>query len=423
MASVLRNNLNSGRDGVFSLCSAHPLAIEAGLNLARERRQIAVIEATSNQVNQDGGYTGMRPQDFADRVFAIARKIGLGADRIVLGGDHLGPQPWRKGDAETALHKAGQMVAEYVQAGFTKIHLDCSMSCADDPAPLPEKEIANRAAMLASFAEKAAAETGATPLYIIGTEVPPPGGMGAGHDIVPTAPGHVKATWRLHEQAFADAGMSRAFDRVIGMVVQPGLDFGNETVVRYDPASSRALSETVTQLNGAVFEAHSTDYQLPRAYADLIAGHFAILKVGPAATFAMREALYALEAIEAELVPLENRSGLRAAIEQAMCEQPDHWTGHYQGDAHKLAYLQHFSLSDRLRYYWTAGPVKNAFHTLLANLDAHDLTYPLISQYLPQLAPDVANGTLCATARTLVIANIGRALSPYADASDPHFTD
>ena len=58
--------------GIYSVCSAHPLVLEAALRLPARTGGLALIEATSNQVNQDGGYTGMRPADFRERVLSIA---------------------------------------------------------------------------------------------------------------------------------------------------------------------------------------------------------------------------------------------------------------------------------------------------------------------------------------------------------------
>ena len=85
----------------------------------------------------------------------IAEQVGFDAARIVLGGDHLGPNPWTSLDADAAMAKAEVMVGAYVAAGFRKIHLDCSMSCAGDPTPLPEAEIVRRAVRLARAAEAA----------------------------------------------------------------------------------------------------------------------------------------------------------------------------------------------------------------------------------------------------------------------------
>src|SRR6516225_6436551 len=59
--------------GMFAVCSAHPLVIETTLRHARRSGvPFALIEATSNQVNQDGGYTGMTPALFRDFVHDVA---------------------------------------------------------------------------------------------------------------------------------------------------------------------------------------------------------------------------------------------------------------------------------------------------------------------------------------------------------------
>lgn len=417
--NLFARNRGGERVGVHGVCSAHPLVLRAAVALSVARGQVALVEATCNQVNQDGGYTGMRPADFRARVLAASRGAGLTEDRLVLGGDHLGPQPWRNRPAAEAMDKAEEMVTLYVAAGFTKIHLDCSMRCVDDPETLPESLIAERAARLAAAAEAASAEAGTSPFYVIGTEVPPPGGMGSGHEIVPTPPEAVAATWQAHADAFRARGLDAAFERVLAVVVQPGLDFGNEDIVHYGNGSE-ALSARVLDLGEAVYEAHSTDYQRPTAYRRLVEGHFAILKVGPAATFALREALYALEAIEAELVEKSRRSNLRAALEAAMLAVPAHWAGHYSGSAEQQAYLRHFSYSDRLRYYWTAAPVEAAAGALFANLSAAPIPLPLISQFLPQHFDAVAEKLCEASPTGLAIANIQRALIPYADACGAH---
>jgi D-tagatose-1,6-bisphosphate aldolase subunit GatZ/KbaZ len=152
--------------GICSVCSAHPLVIEAAfVHALRHGTPFALIEATSNQVNQFGGYTGMTPAAFRDYVFAIADRLGLQRSRVLLGGDHLGPNTWTRLDSEPAMAKAEQMVVDYVRAGFRKIHLDCSMSCADDPVALSEAVIAGRAARLCAASEAAWASAGGEHLF------------------------------------------------------------------------------------------------------------------------------------------------------------------------------------------------------------------------------------------------------------------
>lgn len=414
---LLARNLAGAPLALTSVCCAHPLAIRGACLAARDTGQIAVIEATCNQVNQEGGYTGMTPADFAGLAVAEAAQAGIAEDRLLLGGDHLGPQPWRALRAEEAMSRAEFMVADYLRAGFLKIHLDCSMRCADDPEVLSEEVIATRAARLASAAEAAAGPR--KPFYIIGTEVPPPGGMGEGHEIQPTEAFRVEGTVEAHRRAFADAGLAGAFDRVAAIVVQPGLDFGNDMVVHFIPEAAGALSAASARLGGLVFEAHSTDYQYPEAYKALVEQHFAILKVGPAVTFAIREALYALEAIEAHLAP-ETPSRLREVMEEVMLADTAHWRGHYHGDPDTQHWLRHFSWSDRIRYYWPQPEVAEAINRLKANLDGRTWPLPLVSQYLPDCAEALSRGTMEMRCDAIQLHRVRMALTPYYAASEAH---
>ena len=138
LARIIALNRAGHPVAIPSVCTAHPDALEACLTLAEALDQPIVVEATSNQVNQDGGYTGLKPADFIRFVKDIAARAQVSEARILFGGDHLGPQAWRKLPAEQAMEKAQRMVADYAAAGFTKIHLDCSEGCANEPAQLPD---------------------------------------------------------------------------------------------------------------------------------------------------------------------------------------------------------------------------------------------------------------------------------------------
>src|SRR6185437_6647508 len=131
MANLLRETIRrhkaGAHAGVYSVCSAHPLVLEAAIRQARADDGYLLVEATSNQVDQFGGYTGMTPADFRELVLELADRHGLPRSRVVLGGDPLGPNRWRDRPAEEALALAEELVAAYVAAGYTKIHLDCSM--------------------------------------------------------------------------------------------------------------------------------------------------------------------------------------------------------------------------------------------------------------------------------------------------------
>lgn len=404
--------------GITSVCSAHPLVIEAALLQAEADGTPALIEATCNQVNQEGGYTGMTPAGFRDAVFAIADRVGFARDRIILGGDHLGPNPWKDREAEEALQRAEVMVEAFVAAGYVKIHLDTSMGCAGEPLALADGDTAARAARLARAAEDTAARAGMpAPFYIIGTEVPTPGGaLEAIDHMVVTSPTAAARTYDVHREAFAVLGLEAALERAIALVVQPGVEFGHENVVVYEPLRARALSAALGGLPGLVFEAHSTDYQPPASLQALVQHGFAILKVGPGLTFALREALYALDQIALALDPTWIERSLSTAMERVMLADPRYWQSHYPGTPTEQRLLRHYSYSDRIRYYWPAPDARTAVERLLAELTARPIPETLISQFLPTLYPRVMEGTVQPVPRELMIEAVRDVLRNYAAA-------
>ena len=394
-----------------SICSAHPVVIATSFALGRARGTPVLIEATCNQVNHEGGYTGMTPADFRCFVLAIAQDEGFDPANLILGGDHLGPNPWTALPAADAMAKACDMVAAYAQAGFGKIHLDASMACLDDPTPLPDATIASRNAKLAAVAE---AHSPTPPVYIIGTEVPVPGGAWEEVEgLTPTPPEAALVTATLQHEAFKAAGIEAAFARVVGLVVQPGVEFGNENVVAYNRPAARDLVACLPKLP-MLFEAHSTDYQTPQALADLVQDGFGILKVGPGLTFALREALYGLDHIADVLFP--NHIPLRGTMEALMLQKPQHWAKYYHGTALHQHLQRHYSYSDRIRYYWTDPVASTAVAELMALFDDESIPEPLISQHLGATYCDVMTGQTAKTAPALLCAAVTRALTPYFDA-------
>lgn len=382
--------------GIPSICSSHPSVIKQTLEVSKVFGIPALIDATCNQVNQFGGYTGMTPVEFAAYVRRLADESNYPFEDILLGGDHLGPSVWQDEPAERAMDKAGVLVREYVRAGFAKIHLDCSMRLSDDPAgPLDVEVSARRAAQLAKAAEDALIP-GLSPAgrrelrYVIGTEVPVPGGATVHEDrvgvtTVEAAQQSIEVTW----EAFRRDGLEPAWNRVIALVVQPGVEFGDDFVLPYRPAMARPLSQFL-ETQPLVYEAHSTDYQTPEALKDLVRDHFAILKVGPALTFAFREAIFALAMIENELFRRDQRSNLIQVLDDVMLKYPAHWKKYYHGTEREQAYKRKYSLSDRARYYWAQPEVTGAFNQLMENLGNRALPYALLSQYVGESDLDAA---------------------------------
>ena len=405
--------------GMYSVCSAHPTVVQAAIEQAAADGSYVLIEATSNQVDQYGGYTGLRPAEFRELVLGIADRSGFARDRVVLGGDHLGPNRWQRESASAAMAKAEVLIAAYVEAGYTKIHLDCSMSCADDPAVLSDEVVASRRARLLQVAEE--------------TDAPPrnrrPRVRHRHRSARPRrSTRNTRAAWRRRPPTEPDARSphtgppspnwtwSNVWPRVIALVVQPGVEFDHLNVIDYEHAATADLRRVLDAEHNLVFEAHSTDYQRPAQLRELVVDHWAILKVGPALTFAMREALFALAFIEAELVPRPSRSNLIEVIERTMLAEPEHWRGYYDGDPLAQRTSRRYSYSDRLRYYWADDEVDTARQTLLANLDRIGIPLPLISQFLPAQYSRIRAGDLEPVAQSLVIDRIRDAMRPYARA-------
>ncbi len=417
--------------GVYSICSANRFVLEAAMALGQTDPVELLIEATSNQVNQFGGYTGMTPQRFAAFVEAAAGKMGYPYPRVMLGGDHLGPNPWQHERAAVAMAKACELARDCIRAGFTKIHLDTSMPCADDPPEaqggLPMTLAVARAAQLAKVCEATFAELppeAIAPVYVIGTEVPPPGGAQEKFaHATPTDVPHARQSIEATRQAFFTNGLAAAWQRVIAVVVQPGVEFGELALTPYQRSpETAALKELIEHYPTLVFEAHSTDYQSRPALRHLVEDHFAILKVGPWLTLAFREAVFALEHIEREWLAGRKSvqlSQVRAALERAMLAKPQYWQKHYHGDENEIAFARRFSYSDRIRYYWNEPEVDAALHVLLANLSEHPVPATLLSQYLPVQAQAVREGRLGNTPVDLIYHKIQEVLAVYAEATRP----
>ncbi|EMW0954780.1 TPA: tagatose-bisphosphate aldolase subunit KbaZ [Citrobacter freundii] len=416
LTKMVEQHKRGKANGIYAVCSAHPIVLEAAIRYAHANHTPLLIEATSNQVDQFGGYTGMTPADFRSFVCRLADSLDFSQDMLILGGDHLGPNRWQNLPAEQAMANADDLIKSYVAAGFKKIHLDCSMSCANDPVPLTDEIVAERAARLAKVAEETCmAHFGESDLvYVIGTEVPVPGGA---HetltDLAVTTPDAARATLQAHYHAFEKQGLEGIWPRIIALVVQPGVEFDHTHIIDYQPQKAVALSKMVEDYDTLVFEAHSTDYQTPQSLRQLVIDHFAILKVGPALTFALREALFSLAAIEEELLPAKACSGLRHVLESVMLDRPEYWQSHYHGDGNARRLARGYSYSDRVRYYWPDSQIDEAFERLVRNLADDPIPLPLISQYLPLQYVKVREGDLSATPRELIINHIQDILQQY----------
>lgn len=412
--------------GIPSYCTANELALEAALLRAKALGKPVLIEATANQVNQFGGYTGMRPADFYKKVLDMAREIGVPEAQVILAGDHLGPLTWQDEPEAAAMDKAETLVREFVRAGFTKIHLDTSMKVADDPAGLLATETVARrgirlyrACMEAWDELRAEKPDAMRPVFIIGSEVPIPGGAQEAEDtLAVTKPAAFRDTVDTYKRCFAEAGLADGWNDVIAVVVQPGVEFGDDQVFLYDREAAKDLSAALADYPEIVFEGHSTDYQTAECLKKMVEDGIGILKVGPALTYGLREALFALSCMEKELVPEGERANFPEALEAAMLENPGNWKKHYHGDDRALWLARRYSFSDRARYYIGQPKVEAAMNRLFDNLRKYPIPMNMLHQYMPCQFDAIRAGELDPDPRALAMYGIVRFMKDYEFATE-----
>lgn len=407
--------------GIPSYCSANMLVLEAAMLRAKKMKKPVLIEATANQVNQFGGYTGMKPADYYRTVMDLARKIGVPEEYLILAGDHLGPLTWQNEPETSAMEKSRELVYQYVRSGFTKIHLDTSMKLADDPeGALSTETVARRGVELYKVCMQAYEElkkekpNAMRPVFVIGSEVPIPGGAQEEEDaLAVTKPEAFRDTVETYKRMFAEYGVPEAWEDVIAVVVQPGVEFGDDQVFLYKRKNAALLCECLKDYPTIGYEGHSTDYQSEKCLRQMVEDGIYILKVGPALTYGLREALFALAMMEKEVVPEELHSNFIEVLEEVMQKDPSNWKKHYHGDERACHLARKYSFSDRARYYIGKPEVQKAQAIMFENLRNYELPMNMLHQYMPSQYMKVRNGRLDKDPRNLAIDGIYTFMREY----------
>ena len=190
---------------------------------------------------------------------------------------------------------------------------------------------------------------------------------------------------------------------VIAVVVQPGVEFGDDQVFLYDHNAAKELCAALSDFPGLCFEGHSTDYQSPDCLRQMVRDGIAILKVGPALTYGLREALFSLSLMEKELVPEDRQAHFIETLEQAMLQAPENWKKHYHGDEKQLALARKYSFSDRARYYMDQPQVILAIDRLFENLRLNPIPMNMLHQYMPVSYSKVRDGQLSLDPKELAL--------------------
>jgi D-tagatose-1,6-bisphosphate aldolase subunit GatZ/KbaZ len=297
------------------------------------------------------------------------------------------------------------MVAEYVKAGYKKIHLDTSFPLGGEKKIDPET-VAKRQAELCRVAEEVARDSKDKPIYVLGTEVPFAGGTVNEEDFV-TNPEDFLNEYEITKEIFLKEELGDAWNRVIAFVVQPGVEFHRESIRIYSRERAKALSESLKNLD-IVFEAHSTDYQPTKRLKEMVEDGFKILKVGPEFTFKFREAVFLLDKMENEIV--EKPSNVEKIVFEKMKEEPKYWKDYYDDEI-----WMKYSFLDRIRYYWDFDEVREALEKLIDNLKSVDIPLPMISQYFEEQFWKILNGKLSKDPVELILDRIGSSIRRYIE--------
>ena len=413
--------------GIYSACSANEYVIRAVLKKAKDTNSVCLIEATANQVDQNGGYTNMTPKDFYNFVIKFAKEINLDTNKVFLGGDHLGPLTWTHLNEKEAMENATILIRDYVLAGFTKIHVDTSMKVNDDDpnTRLSDEVIARRGAYLVSVANNAYNELLKTnpnaikPVYIVGSEVPIPGGQTSSsglNEMQITSVNDLDNTINTFKNAFKSINIEDLWEDVIGIVVQPGVEEKDAGCTEYNRTKALHLKDALDKYPNLVYEGHSTDYQTKIKLKEMVEDHIAILKVGPGLTYAVREAIFALANIENELIDKDNRSNFKEILDNEMLKNPSKWDKYYTGSNLEIEIKRKYSFSDRCRYYLPTKQVNESLNILLNNLKEVPLN--LLSQYMPIQYTKVRENIIDNNPESLIIDRVTNTIDEYCFATN-----
>lgn len=348
------------KKGIPSFCTANFDVIDIIFKFAKLNQFPILLESTSNQVNQDGGYTGLKPKNFKNKIYKVASKYKIRKQKLFLGGDHLGPLPWKKLKESKAMENAKELVKQYVNAGFKKIHLDTAILCLNQKK-LSREEVVSRCAKLIKHIPKKKLNS---IFFVVGTEVPAAGGGDNVRPIV-TKMNNIKKDY-LSYRKFISKFLSNK-NQTFGLVVDPGIGFKNRTLTK---SNFKKINQkkNFSLKNNFVFEAHSSDYQSLADLKKLCNKNFKFIKVGPELTYFYMRAILFMEKVERNI--FFKSSNLKEVLSSQMDKNKKYWYKYYSKTKYDTEFLKLNSFLDRARYYWDNKNVNQSKKILFKNVNS-----------------------------------------------------
>lgn len=338
-----------------SFCTSNEDVIETIICFCKKFRLPILIESTSNQVNQFGGYSKLTPSQFKLKIEKIASKHSLNKKEIIFGGDHLGPLPWNKYNNKLALRRGSALVKLYIKSNFKKIHVDTTMKLKNDKS-LNKKKIKDRTkTILRGLKNKRINKL----IFVLGSEVPPAGGEKFKRKYKNNLFNEIVEEVKLYKSILKELKLSKE----LNLVVDTGMSFTDNKVYSSKKNSLKLLNKISKQMR-VKYEAHSTDYQSLKELKKLRMNNFKYLKVGPELTYYFTKAILLMSKIEDKY--FKNTSEINKKIFETLEKKKQFWIDYYPAKNLKKVLYGKF---DRLRYYWNEPIVIKSKKKLYKNIN------------------------------------------------------
>ena len=326
-----------------SFCTSNFDVLKVLMVFNKYHKLPTLIESTSNQVNQFGGYTGLEPKQFKKKIEKLCKLVKLPSRQLIIGGDHLGPLPWKNINTKSAMKNAKVLVKKCLKAKYNKIHIDTAIICKDEKN-INRNIIVNRCEdILKSISKKDLKNI----FLVVGTEVPFAGG---GDHLKPVITNleSIKKEYLLYSQMFKRKKILNKTP--FALVIDPGIGFNNRKVTTSN-LTGFIKKKLFSKKQNFYFEAHSSDYQSKENLKKLVDNNFKFLKVGPELTHIYAKSIFEMQNIE-KLIRKKKLSNIGDTLLNEMNTNKDYWKNYYKGSKKKINFLMFNSYLDRSRYYW-----------------------------------------------------------------------
>ena len=340
-----------------SFCTSNFEVLNSIMYFCHINKLPCLIECTSNQVNQFGGYTKITPKKFIKKISNIRKKIKFKKNKLFLGGDHLGPLPWKNLKTKIALKNSIKLIDSYLKQDFCKIHIDTSIKCKDEEKINSNIIFDRTLKILKNDKIKKGIKNR---FIVIGTEVPL-SGSGDNKRIIKTSNKQIEDEVLKFKKILKQI---KSQSKIFALVIEPGMKYMHSKITSPD-FKNFLDKKKFSKKNNFVFEAHSTDYQPLRILKKLTKNNFKFLKVGPELTYNYSRSLFFMQNLE-EKFSFKKKSDMKNIILTTMKKNKKYWKAYYLGGRSNLLLN---SKLDRMRYYLNLKPIVNSINILKENVN------------------------------------------------------